>query len=195
MFETQAFGPGWIRWTQGQSLQLESSLPQETPKVFFSLPRGVSSRPIHIGQGASQAIVPGTAAHPPPHNVLPAPLGRCPETGAPLSTPAASCWLQGQRDQERPPRHCWQLSPSSSLGEVALEQAGSVLTGCCGHSCSVTPGGMGQWETRASPFAFLQWFGGESGGAGGLPCGKVSGCQIQRWAARSASQPQYLCSR
>lgn len=100
-----------------------------------------------------------------------------------------SCWLQGQRDQERPPRHCWQLSPSSFLGEVALEQAGSILTGCCGHSCSVTPGGTGQWETLGSPFAFLQWFGGEPGGVGGLPCGKVSGCQIQPWAAPSASHP------
>lgn len=172
------------------------------PKIPFSLPSGAGSKPIHPGQGASQAIVPGpgdthtTAAHPPPHRVLPAPLGRCPETGASLSTPAAGSWSRGIGSDQHvtggfllsPPWGKWLWSKQA----VYLLCAEAV-------PCSATPGGTGQWGALRSPYAF-PWV--EAGQASYLPAVKEGGLGRSA-AARSSSKPphllgippQYICAR
>lgn len=89
----------------------------------------------------------------PPHSVLPAPVGRCPGTGAPLPTPAAGSGSRGIGKSDHPVTGCFLLSSPS--GKWLWSKQAVYLFCAAAGPCSVSPGGTGQWGDT-SPFAFLQ---------------------------------------
>lgn len=182
----QAFGPGRARWVQSQSLELESYLPHETPQdPLFSPQRGRfqthTSRP-----GCFSGHCPRARGH--AHNSCSPSSTPCPASpswkvpGDRCVSVHPRCWLLVQRDREWPARH-WRLPPFSSLGEVALEQAGSVLTVCWGRSVFCDSWGHGAVGGTQVPICLPVG----RGRPGQLPScgqagwfGKVGGCQIQQ---------------
>lgn len=167
---------------------------------FRPTPRGGGSKPVCTGLGASRALVPRlpgdthTAAAHLPHAVSCQPL-LAGARGQVLLCPPRPLAPGPQRSGGSDHRRHWLCG---SLGEVALEPAGSVPTVGSGRSVFSESWGHGAGGGTQVPICLpagrcqpLLWsrrvVRGKPRGTRGLPWWKGSGCPSQQWAAQSAS--------